>query len=213
MALEVRTLETGSAHGRAVQELHRQDTGSGRRLAVLLPGQAYSCQRPLLHYARLSALAAGCDVLCIAYGFEAARRPGPGGEFQMLAEEVRAAIAWAGSQGGDPPEVLLIAKSIGTAVAREILREAGRTPWRAFLLTPVERAAALVEEAGATAVIGTADPFFERPGIQASIAAHPASWHIFRGLDHSLERPGDVPASLAALGSAMELLQAFLVPA
>lgn len=207
---EIRTHATESPHGLALHTLTTQDQDSSGRLAVLFPGQAYSCDRPLLHFARLAALAEGCDVLALEFGFQAARRPGPGGEIEVLLDEARQAVEWALRTRQGPSSLFLIAKSLGTAVVAEMLGTWGFPQARSLFLTPVERAAPMVGPGGATAVIGTLDPFYGRPGIQASIAAHPDGWRILAGLDHSLESPMDVRASLEALGTVTEIVRSFV---
>lgn len=212
MAIEVIQFETVSRHGTAIQELYRQDPAVRRGLTVLFPGQAYSCERPLLHFARLAAQELDHDVLCLQYGFQASRSAGPDGDFETLAGEAGEAIAWALREVGPVPEVTIVAKSIGTFVASKVLRSGNLTA-RALLLTPVERAADLVADCSAEAVIGTADPLYDRPGIQTSITEHPDSWNVIADLDHSLQHPRDVMASLAGLRTTVEIIRAFLARA
>ncbi len=213
MAIEIEQFETVSRHGTAIQELHRQEPRGGRGLAVLFPGQAYSCQRPLLHFSRLAALEAGYDVLCLEYGFQNSRSAGPEGDFATLVSEAKQAIAWALLEVGPVNSIALIAKSIGTFVASGVLRAGGLPPTRTLLLTPVERAAALVADYSAKAVIGTADPFYARLGIEASVSTNPNAWHVIADLDHSLERPGDVGGSLTGLAATIDIVRAFLAEA
>lgn len=210
MGIEMERFETSSQHGAAVQELYRQNPARQRGLAVLLPGQAYSCQRPLLHFARLASLQAGLDVLCLEFGFQAARRPGPQGDLVGVFDEAREAISRAIAMTGPVPALTLVAKSLGTLVAGEVLRGGDLPRARAMLLTPVDRAVFVLEEFSATAVIGTADRFYEREAVQRSMAARPHAWHVLDGLDHGLERPGDVAGSLAGLAEATRILGAFL---
>lgn len=212
LAIEIIQFETVSRHGTAIQELHRQDPAVRRGLTVLFPGQAYSCERPLLHFARLAAQELGHDVLCLQYGFQASRSAGPDGDFETLAGEAGEAIAWALREVGQVPKVTIVAKSIGTFVTSKIL-QSGSLEARALLLTPVERAASLVRDFSAKAVIGTADPFFDRPGIQASITEQPESWNVIAGLDHSLQHPEDVMVSLTGLRTTVEITRAFLAEA
>lgn len=211
--IDIRQFETVSRQGTAVQELHRRNAPGGRGLAVLLPGQAYSCQRPLLHFARLTALHAGFDVLCLQFGFQASRRPGPDGDLATLADEARQAVSRAIEMTGPPARLAVVAKSLGTAVASEVFADGVLSPAHALFLTPVERSVRFLDEGSALGVIGTADPLYHRDAIQRSLAAHPEFWHVLPGLDHGLERPGDVSASLAGLTAAVGILRALLTPA
>jgi hypothetical protein len=207
MAIKVEAWKMPTRHGEAIQELFRNtESSSGGGLVVLLPGQAYPCDRPLLYYARLTALQAGLDVLALEYGYQ--RADAPADDIPVLAEEAERAIRWAGGEGRG---TRLVGKSLGTAVAADLSERGGW--WSAvqsLLLTPLPRAMALIAAGRAEAVIGTLDPLFGEPSIRESRERWPKAWTILPGTDHGLEAPGHVDQSLWALQVTVDTVRAFL---
>jgi hypothetical protein len=205
------TWKMPTRHGQAVQQMHRPG-GGGIGLAVLLPGQAYPCERPLLHYARMVALEASYDVLALEYGYQ--RAAAPADDIGELADGAEEAIRWAAEQAATVRAPLLIGKSLGTAVAAELVDRRGLFPGaRSLLLTPLEHAMPLIAAGRAKAVIGTLDPLFARPAMRESRERYPEAWWVVPGTDHGLEAAGDVEASLEALRAAVRAMRAFLTGA
>ena len=66
--IDVSTISITAYEGHDIHnEFYRQSEKS-ESLVVIFPGGNYSCDKPLLYYARKAAIIAGHDVLCISYG-------------------------------------------------------------------------------------------------------------------------------------------------
>lgn len=177
------------------------------KLAVLLPGAGYTCDHPLLYYAREVALARGYDVLAVQYYFQAARL-----EFELenipdILEDSKA-ILREGLQDGYR-ELAVVSKSLGTIIARELAVDTG-LPARQFYLTPVARAKDAMLAEPCVAVSGSADPHLT-PDLRAALeGAENVDFNLIPDADHSLDIPGDCAESLRALMRTMGWLDAFL---
>lgn len=186
-------------------------------LAVLLPGFAYTCDMPLFYYAETVLLDAGADLLRVEYAYH--RRAG----FDELPEEEQRAWLFAdaaAAYGGALTQrryraVTLVGKSLGTLAMGYLLAgDPPRSPIRAIWLTPLlwdDGVAERIERfAGSSLVaIGTADPHHD-PAVLNALAAAGCEIVAVEGAEHSLDVPGDVAASVRAVGRVTEALAAFL---
>ena len=171
------------------------------RVGVVLPGAGYTLAHPLMHYAALALSEAGLRVVRIDYGSAKTLD-------EVLAETPKKIVdAVAGAD-----EVVLVGKSLGTAVIAQLLSEPGPLPpisaiaWLTPGLDDARFAVMQGFEGPAVAVIGTADPFYDAERLQRL----PASTEVvvLDGADHALEVDGEVQASLAALRRTVDALSA-----
>ena len=183
--------------------LHREPAGS--KLLVLLPGRNYSCDRPALHYLRLMALQHGWDVLSLQYSFQLAD-VGPT-EAELYAE-VRTAVAQVLGHGYQA--LCFAGKSMGTPLAVKLARAFKAPRVCLLLLTPLESALEHLDGLPALVLIGTADPLYETPAVQAARRTAGVQWHEFADLNHSLEIRGDWQHSAAALPQLVGTCERFL---
>ena len=173
-------------------------------LAVLLPGFGYGPDKPLQHYARKAALAAGFEVLAVEYG------PLPRDKSD-LARSVRdafvPALAAAAAQldralAGPPfRSVFFVSKSFGTLVAGELTARRPELAAKNFYLTPLPASLPYLAQPGGQrlAAAGTADPFVTAADRARMRAVLGDRLLVFEGADHSLEVPGDPLAGVAIL--------------
>lgn len=202
---------TGHSDAPVPHEFIRQD-GEADRLAIFLPGFAYTCDMPLFYYAEVLLLAEGADLLRLQPSY--VTEPGfldlPHDEVVErivgdAAPMVRAAMA-------ERPyrDVIVIAKSLGTLtlahlVADGIIPPSARLVWAPPLLNRDSVVAAISSHSGPSLlVIGTLDLEHDRIQLETlGIPAH-VDVAILDGADHSLDIPDDVRASIGALATVVD---------
>lgn len=105
-------------------QTHKNDNTS---LAVLFPGQNYSCELPLLYYAGKSAYDAGHDLFILEYGYQSARRPFEETNVDKVIHECYNSIK---QVINNYDHVTFVSKSLGTYIAgktAEIFTENDKT--------------------------------------------------------------------------------------
>lgn len=193
----------------------REDTA---HVAIFLPGVGYTCDMPLFYYAEILLLELGADVLRVEYAYS--RRP----DYRNLteAERVRwlltdatAAYCTAINQR-DYRRVTLIGKSLGTiAMAHLVQTEASLDEATTVWLTPLIREEGVREpmrrhRGPSMIAIGSADPHYEPTILDDLKTATDCTLVTIPGANHSLDIPGDVSASVGAVGAVIVQLKAFL---
>jgi hypothetical protein len=217
-----RQLDIAGYQGRPVpNEFVRPEAGANR-LAIFLPGFAYTCDMPLFYYAERLCLALGIDVLRVEYAYNTV--PGflslPDGETdRWLAADVTAAYRAALAQG-PYRELILIGKSIGTVAMASLLTMDDRfaDPVRAVWLTPAFRLPNLTVQMTrcpdpSLIVIGDVDHHYDPAALARLREATNPEVLVISGADHSLEIRGDLAASITALGQTMQTVEHFLATA
>lgn len=210
MALQQRFLLVATCEGVSTRNRFISHPAPTNKLAVLLPGRDFSCDRPALFYLRQVALAAGYDVLCLQYGFQVTGSdPAPADAEQQARAEASDALGQAMSLRRYS-EVCFVAKSMGTQVALALAAEQVAEQQSAILLTPVWEGLGPYDRLRTLAVIGTADPAYGAPEYEAARARNDADWIVLEGLGHNLEHGAGWAASLAALQQVLHEAEAFL---
>jgi len=171
----------------------------GTPVATLLPGRGYGPQAPLLYYARLLLRSRGWAVRTVQWEKVPGLNPADHAAVAAFAGEVLATA--------DPARALVVGKSLGS-LALPVAAERGVPGiWLTPLLgiEDVRRAAA--RAAASTLLIGgTADPYWDG----AAAAATGAAVFEVPGVDHSLERPGDLNGTLDVLAAVLARMDAQL---
>ena len=179
------------------------------KLAILFPGIGYHCDKPLLYYAKKLATKYGYSIREVAYG------PLPKhvkGDPEKLAECFRLGLAAAEEQLADADwteyeDVLLIGKSIGTAIAAAFA--AGHVPTaRSIWYTPLAETFPLVRSGG-IAFHGTGDPWAETAAVLRGCEEKGIPCYLTEDANHSLET-GDVQTDLRNLRLVMERTEAYI---
>ncbi len=202
-------------------------------LAVIFPGLGYGADRPLLYYAGKLARTAGYELITVSYGeLPRVERPVPGkpldterleecfrlalerAAHQLAAVPGAVQLPWADADGtagvgagADGPDILLISKSIGTAVGAAWAASCGLSP-RQLLYTPVSRTFDF-PLARSIAFHGTADPWLGNGECTAGCRDAGVPLYTFEGANHSLEC-ADVQESIRNLAQAMRLTGEFI---
>ena len=184
-------------------------TPDEKKIAVILPGIGYTCDRPLLYYSGKLAQALGWDVMRVPYGGFPEKVRGDARKmkqsadlaFQQTAEALRD-VQWA--RYG---QILFIGKSVGTVVATAYAYAHGLA-CRHILFTPVEATFSYPAE-NAVAFHGTADPWAETPVLQRLCEKAGIPLWLTENANHSLET-GDVALDIRNLALAMERAEQFM---
>ena len=203
---------TGYAKDQVPNEFLRSDQSS-RVLAILLPGKGYTTSMPLLFYAENLSFYRNWDVLRVNYNY--LRLDISGEEIvSRLVADTRAAIE-AGLRQGNYSNVVVFGKSLGTiAMANSIdllANKIARWIWMTPLLK-VDEVHQAIQQSGSDsiAVIGTADSQFDSD-VVADLAHANVRSVVVKNADHGMGIEGDVPASIAALGTVFSEIDNFLV--
>ncbi len=190
-----------------------------RKIAVLVPGIGYTCDRPLLYFAGKLAQNSGYQIIRLGF-----RRLG--GKKNLIGNEkkMKKVFEHALEQTDEQldideltkaEEVLFISKSVGTVVAaayeaghRKKFAAAG-TDVRHIYFTPVEGTFAFMRPESGIAFHGTADPWVEHQLVVNACREKNVPLYITDNANHSLET-GDVMADLETLRKTMQIVAAFI---
>jgi predicted alpha/beta-hydrolase family hydrolase len=190
--------------------------GDGAGLLVILPGLHYSSDGPLLYLLAKQLQGAGWDTLGLMYGFQALMSfPWTEHVAETLSETtdaIRAAIdhraysrvAIAGKSLGS----MLLAQLCAPGVVPEDARVAHLTP-------PIGNATFDAVFAStrqpAYIAIGTADSFYSGEAVASLKARRSTLIRIVEGADHGMDVPGNLAASLRAVGQVVHDVETFFL--
>ena len=176
--------------------LHEHDPD---RCVVVLPGMQYTTQAPLLWFAREVAAARGWSVLEVLDSLPEGAEP-----FAWARDRARRAL----DHVAPAAEVAVVGKSLASGAAGLVADRVLPAVW----LTPLLDQARVVDDLSraprpALLIGGSADESWLPDALADSGLLQIVQ---LDGLDHSLQRPGDPPASLGALRAVTERIDAFL---
>jgi hypothetical protein len=167
------------------------------RCVVLLPGAQYAVTWPLLWFAREAATEQGWSVLAV-------RDEHRGGEpFAWACDRAERALAATGAE-----RVAVVGKSLASGAAGLAGDRGLPAVWLTPLLDSADVVDGLARTRAPTVLVGSAD---DRTWDAAAIPDNPALEIVeLQGVDHSLQRKGDVQGSLDALRRVTQAVAAFL---
>jgi hypothetical protein len=174
------------------------EVGEREQCVVLLPGAAYPTAAPLLWFARELARQRGWSTLAVLDRWQ----PDRDEPFAWAQDRAQRALDAA------PGDIAVVGKSLASG-ATGIVAEAGLP---AAWLTPLLDEATVVDglrdaRAPTLLVGGSADPSWVPDAIPRGPLVDVLE---LDGVDHALQRPGDVFSSIAALDTVVRSLDAFL---
>jgi dienelactone hydrolase len=159
--------------------------------------------------------AAGWDTLALGYGFQAAGAALTDAALPGLIQESTAAVR-AALAARPYPRLALLGKSLGAGLVAYLCgTESDLAQARAAYLTPAlgtplfDPLMARTSQPALLA-IGTADRFYDREALDTLRPARPFELVLVEGADHSMDVPGDLVASLAALQRVVAAAVGFL---
>jgi hypothetical protein len=206
MPIQTRIIKVESKVGVTVHNpLMVHDDPASDKLMVMLPGQGYGCNHPVLYYVRRMAIKHRFDVLSVEYGFQAGHL-----EFDVQTTAALPDDVWQAVKpvlGRGYRQICIVGKSLGTPLAAELAKTITIDKISLILLTPIGGAFQGIETIRTLAVTGTADPLYS-PEVMAAVPN--IEWQVFDGLNHSLEVIGDWKASIAALVQVITVCEAFV---
>jgi len=216
--VSIRTLEIIGYQQTPVPHLFFQPQAqASTHLALLLAGQGYSSEGPVLCYLLLALLERGMDVLAVDYPRRPQLRQWPPEQVYAcaLADTTAAYQTIMGQHAYRG--LILVGKSLGTLVMGELL--ASHTfsipVQQAIWLTPVLSSAALREQirlarVPSLLVVGTSDSFYRPDWLAETQQAPDVEVVVIPQADHSLDIGLDALRSLQAIERMTEAVCAFL---
>jgi len=187
-----------------------------RHLGIILPGYHYSPDMAPLHYAGRILLEQGADVLQLEYAyFRTGFAELPESERNEWLSKDVFTVCNAGLAHRAYEKITLIGKSLGTLAIGHLLGDSRFQQAACVWATPllkIEWLCSRIEQIHPSSffMIGTADQHYQPEVLQRLERATQGHSLIMEDVDHSLEVPGDIPKSLAALNQMVKALQAFL---
>ena len=186
-----------------------EKTPKAKKLAVILPGIGYTCDKPLLYYSGKLAQALEWEVLRVPYGGFPEKVRGDARKMKQSADLAfqQTADALRNVQWDAYEQVLFIGKSVGTVVSTAYAYAHG-IACRHLLFTPVE-ATFSYPIGDAIAFHGTADPWAETPRIKSLCDQARIPLFLTENGNHSLET-GDVHLDVRNLALILRQAEAFM---
>ena len=180
-----------------------------KKIAVILPGIGYTCDRPLLYYGGKLAQASGWETMRVPYSGFPEKVRGDAAKMRRSAEMAleQTEHLLRDTEWSQYDQILFIAKSVGTVVAAAYAHAHG-LHCRHILFTPVE--ATLAAPVGpAVAFHGTADPWVETETLARLCLEANVPLYVTENANHSLET-GDVLLDVRNLETVMQQAEAFM---
>jgi hypothetical protein len=214
----ISALDVSGYNQRPVANKFFQQPKSSGKLALILPGLRYTCDKPLLYYTTEVLLNRGFDVLQLWADYATP-------DFQDLtqAEQSRAlfedssALLRAGNNAGSYELLLLAGKSIGTLTMTLLLTQdqgllSTTTIWLTPLLYLPPVSQVIKDLQGPAFIAGSdADPTFDLEVLSQVMDSPHISSLVVKDGDHSLEVSGDPHRSLQELTRVTNSLSSFLI--
>ena len=187
-----------------------------KHAALILPGQGYSCQGPVLAYPAYELATRGVDVLCVEYGQHPGFATFPRDEQgQCAVEDARAGLEVLLRQQAYE-QLTIVGKSLGTLVMGRLLTTMTfaldvRTIW----LTPIITLLGLREQMRQAArqsllVIGDADFAYDADALARVREFLRGEILVIAGADHGLLIQNDTLRSIQTMKRVIEAMQRFL---
>lgn len=206
--MKTTALEWNSIFGCRVTHAFYKQKQQPEGLVVLFPGRGYTCDKPLLYYAGMTAREKGFDTLALEYGFFKAGKPFTAEDIAPFCEELVLTLRAAGAHGYQ--KLYFISKSLGTVLAGEVSMLLGHPGIRHLFLTPVERTLPYMLHTKSVAIVGTADDSFPQHCVDAVSADAGCELVFIADADHSLETPQGVVHNFSILERMAGIYDAFL---
>lgn len=177
-------------------------------LVVLFPGVNYSCEKPLLHYARKAATIKEYDVLCIKYGYKLSKDDIGKEIIKTIADEVLQAIKNCSDK--EYNNMYFISKSIGGEIAGNIANKIGYDNVNSLYLTPTSSTIDHMVKTNSSVVVGTMDKIFTKEDIKIIEAYKNVNLTLIENAQHSLEIDNSIEDSIKSLSKAANIFMQFL---
>lgn len=201
-------IKVKSSWGHDINNPFLTQTPKSDSIVVLFPGAGYSCDRPLLHYARKATLLSGCDVLSLEYGYFKTNNSFRLEYIEQTIQEAYEAVQIALSN--TYKRIFFISKSLGTSVAGNISELLGYDIINNMFLTPISHTIPHIIKSKCTVVVGTDDKFFSKENIDLIATYSSVNLHTIKDAKHSLEVDDDCIKSIEILKDVTGLCMDFV---
>jgi dienelactone hydrolase len=207
-------LDLISASGKPLRHKYFQQGGDPRGLLVLLPGDNYGVDGPLLYYLGQISYERGWDTLALTYGYQSEAAPFSieviSEMLQECGQSVRAAL-------GERPyaRIGLVGKSIGAAIVAvlcetEPLLDHARAAYLTPPLGPLFDQVFKGTSQPAYVALGNKDRFYSKEALDSLQDARTFSLTVVKDADHSLNVPGDLKRTMGIIERVVEETVAFI---
>jgi acetyl esterase/lipase len=175
-----------------------------RGLFITFPGDHYGVDGPALYYPNELLDQSGWDTLLLTYGYQSRGEQFALENIPEIMGECASAVGWL-LDDRSYSRVVLLGKSLGCGVAAYLCQsEPKLADALAIYLTPPLGTVGfdpLFSETHQPSflVIGSADRFYDEGAFEKLQEQRDFEWLLLHGLTHSLDKPGDLRASLQAI--------------
>lgn len=197
-----------STWGHNINNLYLTHNPKSDTIVILFPGADYSCDKPLLHYARKVGLLSGCDVLCLEYGYFKTSNFYHPDYLERTLSEVKETIQLCLSN--PYKHIYFISKSLGTIIAGEVSSSLGYEKIHNLFLTPIASTFQHITSTKCTVVIGSKDKQFPAEYIEKIRTLPSVALHIIDNAAHSLEVEDSWKESIEILSVLTNLYERFV---
>ncbi|MDO4976674.1 MAG: alpha/beta hydrolase [Eubacteriales bacterium] len=181
-----------------------------RKIAIIFPGIGYHCDKPLLYYGKKLAVENGYEIIEVPYkGFQS----GIKGNAKLMYEAFQLALTQTeeilGQNAFDSSDqLLLISKSIGTAVAAAYEKKHGIKAKNIYF-TPVAETFQFMEEGSGIVFHGTGDSWANTESLVEECEKRKLPYYLTEKANHSMEN-GNVVQDLQTLQEIMKICEKYI---
>ena len=201
-------IKVKTSWGHDVYNLFLTQAPRSDSIVILFPGAGYSCESPLLYYAREAALQAGCDVLSLEYGYFKTDNSFKLEYLEQIIQEAYEVIQTVLSNLYR--RIFFISKSLGTSVAGKISELLGYDKINNLFLTPTSNTIPYIIKSRCAVIVGTNDKFFSKENINFIRTYSSVNLHIIDDATHSLKVDDDCMKSIEILKDVTQLCMSFV---
>lgn len=181
-----------------------------KKIAIIFPGIGYHVDKPLLYYGKKLAQNYGYEIIEVPYrGF----RSGIKGDAALMLEAFEHALAQTEEILSQyfidhDDDILVISKSIGTAVAAAYQRKHDIKAKNIYF-TPVEETFHFVDARSGIVFHGTGDTWAKTENVVSECEKLELPYYLTEEANHSMEN-GDVLQDLRTLQEIMEICEKYI---
>lgn len=172
-------------------------------LVVIFPDENYSSDKPLLYYARRTALLGGHDVLCINYKRRLTWRDMGLYTIDLEADLITDALKRHLSK--TYKGTYFVSKGIGTEVAGVVSNRLGYEKVKSIFLSPTNQTVKHIVNSKCTIIIGNDDEIFSGESIDKIKEYNNVELISFKDANRNLEVPDDMNATMQILIQVIDL--------
>lgn len=177
-------------------------------LIILLPGNSYGIEAPMLYYSFGIGLELGYDILAIEYAFQKVGKFYDASEVPFIIDDCRHAIDEA-MTFYPYKNIIFVGKSFGTVVQSVLSEELVGVTIKHVFLTPVKKALPAMRLFESLVITGTDDPFFTSEDIATVSSLSHVTVKAYQDADHSMNT-SSYKESLAILSDLADRIFEFM---